>query len=118
MPDIIFEIKGMFPSFASEALEHANEAVEQSLNGLIVRLQESGCTLSEIIHSTVNSVTQKIADASFLSMNLQLLRGLCNGFSYGDVGLDSTFRQLLVQWMNSLQMATSLPVVPFSPVHP
>ena len=46
MPDIIFEIKGMVTSFASEALEHANEAVEQSLNGLIVRLQESGCTLS------------------------------------------------------------------------
>lgn len=104
-------------SFASEALEHANEAVEQSLNGLMARLKEMGCTISEIIHLTIDRVTQKTSDASFLTMDLQLLRGLCNGFSYGDIGLSTTFQQLLVQWMSSLQSTAVFPVILPSPVH-
>ena len=117
MPDLFLEIKGLVVSFTSEALEHANEAVEQPLNDLIAHLKELGCTVSEIIHTTVNSLTQKIMEKTFLSMNLQLLRGLCNGFSYGDIGLESMFRQLLVQWMNSLQLTAVFPVVPSSPTH-
>ena len=117
MPDIFLEIKGLVLSFVSEALTHANEAVEQSLNTLMTHLQRLGCTVMEIVHTTVSDLTEMNADAPFLSMDLQLLRGMCNAFSYGDVALDPVFRHLLSQWMGSLQSATLFPVDSPSPAH-